>query len=105
MMSEGISTAKELADGSFDRALETAIEFGMVEGAKAERLRIASILRCPEAQNCIGTALLLALHDSALTLRCVRGILDHVPSVNASTANVVDIAARRAALIMIEGKM
>jgi hypothetical protein len=34
-MTDGLSIAKDLADGSFDRALEAAIEFGMVEGEKA----------------------------------------------------------------------
>jgi hypothetical protein len=104
-MTRGVETAKMLADGDFDRALENAIEFGMIEGVAVERSRIAAIMRSPEARNCQATALMLALHDSRLTVECVREILDHVPSVNASTANVVDIAARRAALKMIEGKM
>jgi hypothetical protein len=102
MMADGVSTAKELANGSFDHALENAIEFGMIEGAKAERARIASILRCAEAQTCVGTAILLAIHESAMTLQHVRDILQHVPAIDASTANVVDVRARRAALRLID---
>lgn len=98
----GVSTAKMLADGDFDRVLENAIAFGMIEGAKVERARIASIVQSKEAQTCIGTAILLALHDGALTPTCVRGILQAVPTIDASTANVVDVAARRAALKLID---
>jgi hypothetical protein len=99
-----VEQAKLLADGSFDHALETAIEFGMVEGAKAERGRIASILRCAEAQTCVGTAILLAVHESAMTLECVRDILRHVPAVETPTTNIIDVAARRAALKLIGRK-
>jgi hypothetical protein len=97
----GLEEAKALADGSFDHALEHAIEHGMVEGARAERARIGAILRSAEP-HCVGTAIILALHDSALTPERVRDILRHVPAIDASTANIIDIAARRAALTVIE---
>jgi hypothetical protein len=104
MSARGTDTAKALADGDFDRALENAIEFGMIEGAKAERARIASILQSKEARTCIGTAILLALHETAMTPECVRDILQHVPLIAAPTANIVDVAARRAALTLIDQK-
>ena len=104
-MADGISTAKMLADGDFDRALENAIEFGMAEGAKAERARIAEIVHSPEARHCQATALMLALHDGRLTVSCVCEILRAVPALDAPTANIVDIAAaRRAALTLIDQK-
>lgn len=99
MSSTNLEEAKLLADGSFDRALENAIEFGMVEGAKAERARISTIIREAEG-HCVGTAIVLALHESALTPERVRDVLRHVPA--APTANIIDIAARRAALVVIE---
>jgi hypothetical protein len=92
-----LEEAKALADGSFDRALENAIMYGMTEGAKAERARIGVILRSAEP-HCVGTAIILALHDGALKPERVRDVLRHVPA----PANVIDIAARRAALIVIE---
>jgi hypothetical protein len=92
-----LEEAKALADGSFDRALELSIEYGMVEGAKAERARIGAILRSAEP-HCVGTAIILALHDGALTPERARDVLRRVPA----PANVIDIAARRAALIVIE---
>jgi hypothetical protein len=104
MSARGTDTAKALADGDFDRALEAAIEFGMIEGAKDERARIASILRSAEAQTCVGTAILLAIHESAMTLQHVRDILGHVPVIDAPTTNVIDVAARRAALKLIDQK-
>jgi hypothetical protein len=103
-VTDGVAVSKSLADGDFDRALETAIEFGMAEGAKAERARIGAILRLAEAQTCVGTAILLALPENALTPACVRNILQAVPVLDATTANVVDVAARRAALKLIEEK-
>jgi hypothetical protein len=103
-MADGISTAKMLSDGDFDRALENAIEFGMAEGAKAERARIAEIVHSPEARHCQATALMLALHDGRLTVSGVREILRAVPALDAPTANIVDVAARRAALTLIDQK-
>jgi hypothetical protein len=103
-MADGVNTAKELADGSFDHALENAIEFGMAEGCKIERARIAAIVGCPEAQHCQGTALMLALHESRITVECARGVLVHVPAIDAPTTNVIDVAARRAALKLIGRK-
>lgn len=102
-MTDGVAVAKSLAAGDFDRALENAIEFGMIEGAKAERARIGEILRSAEAQTCVGTAIQIALFDNALSPACVRNILRAVPVLNAPTSNVIDVAARRAAIELIEG--
>ncbi|MVT69982.1 hypothetical protein GPL21_33400 [Bradyrhizobium pachyrhizi] len=99
-----VDTAKELAGGDFDAALEHAIEFGMAAGAKAERDRIAAIVRSAEAEHCGATALMLALHESRIDVACARTILRQVPAVDAPTSNVVDVAARRAALKLIERK-
>jgi hypothetical protein len=102
MNARGVDTAKKLADGDFDHALENAIEFGMIEGVALERARIAAIMSSPEARHCQATALMLALHDGGLTVACVRDILKAVPDFDAPSANIVDVAARRAALKVIE---
>jgi hypothetical protein len=79
MMADGISIAKDLAEGSFDRALEAAIEYGMVEGAKAERARIASILGSPEAQGRQQFARHLA-SQPGISVAVARGALRLTPT-------------------------
>ena len=82
-----------------DRTLESAIIRGIRAGIDLERRRIAAILRAPEAAGRLELALWLALHEADIPDECAIGIM--ASAAPTGSADVIDIAARRAALKLI----
>jgi len=96
-----LTLARMMAGPDFNEGLEAAIFFGITEGAKQERRRVSEIVNCPEAEGRQGSALQIALMDVAFPSHAAREVLAGLARREDAAANVVDVAARRAAMKII----